>query len=279
MIIYKATNVINGKVYIGQTTNTLEYRKSQHFRETRSEKKKNSYFHNAIAKYGEENFIFEQIDSAANMDELNEKEQYWIQFYDSTNENFGYNLDSGGKNCRKAESTKQKIGETTKEKWNNPTTAEAMLKGLTKGTQKWKKICEENRELFICPVCGKSILLCKYEIKNKQYCSIECMIQSGASRAYAKKAQEIASIKTREKSAHRRQEIREFILSWCNDNKETVLSCPLNKIRTHFYQLINIIYEKYGLKDIRSLYPCFNVQNAKDFVRLLKEYVSNENIC
>ena len=112
LIIYKATNIIDGKAYIGQTINTLEYRRSQHFRETKSDKKKNTYFHNAIAKYGEENFVFEQIDSAENIDELNSKEQYWINFYNATDEKFGYNLDSGGKNCLKSDSTKQKIGES-----------------------------------------------------------------------------------------------------------------------------------------------------------------------
>ncbi len=279
MIIYKATNIINGKVYIGQTINTLEYRKEQHFRETRSKKKKNSYFHNAIDKYGESNFMFEQIDSAESIDELNIKEQYWIKFYNSNDKRFGYNLDSGGKNCTKSDSTKQKIGETTKEKWADPKIANKMLDGLTKGTQKWQKISQANRETFTCPVCGKTILLCKYEIKNKQYCSIECMIKSGASREYAKRASEIAAIKAHERSMQQKQEIAQFILSWCDDNKEIVLSCPLNKVNTHFSQLIKIISNKYGIKDMRSLFPCFNVKNKKEFAKYLKDYVSNENIC
>ena len=54
LIIYKATNLVNGKIYIGQTINTLEYRKNQHFREARCEKRKNIYFHNALNKYGED---------------------------------------------------------------------------------------------------------------------------------------------------------------------------------------------------------------------------------
>ena len=279
MIIYKVTNIINGKVYIGQTINTLEYRRSQHFRETKSDKKKNTYFHNAIAKYGEENFIFEQIDSSESIDELNLKEQYWIDFYNATNEKFGYNLDSGGKNCLKSDSTKQKIGEKTKERWNDQEIAKAMLEGLSKGTTKWIEMCKENRETFICPVCGKSISLCKYEIKNKQYCSMECMVQSGASREYARKASNASAIKSREIHNRKRKEIAEFIYSWCNDNKEIILSCPLNKVSTHLYQLMNIINEKYDLKDIRSLYPCFNVKNSKDLANCLKDYVLNENIC
>lgn len=154
-----------------------------------------------------------------------------------------------------------------------------MLKGLSKGTTKWIEMCKENKETFICPICGKSISLCKYEIKNKQYCSMECMIQSGASREYARKASNVAAIKSREIYNKKRKEIAEFVYSWCNANKEIILSCPLNKISTHLYQLMNIINEKYDLKDIRSLYPCFNVKNSKDLVNCLKNYVLNENIC
>ena len=56
MIIYKATNKINGKVYIGQTINSLEHRKSGHEREARYQKETSVYFHNALLKYGFYNF-------------------------------------------------------------------------------------------------------------------------------------------------------------------------------------------------------------------------------
>lgn len=50
MIIYKATNLINGKVYIGQTVNTLKYRSEQHRRESKIDSRKHPYFHTAIRK-------------------------------------------------------------------------------------------------------------------------------------------------------------------------------------------------------------------------------------
>lgn len=68
MIIYKATNILNGKSYIGLTTRDLNERKLEHLRHTYTE---NTYFHKAINKYGKENFIWEVIDdSAKTLEEL-----------------------------------------------------------------------------------------------------------------------------------------------------------------------------------------------------------------
>jgi len=55
MIIYKVQNLITGKVYIGQTRNSLTHRQSQHYREAKS-KKDNNYFHNALLHYQKSDF-------------------------------------------------------------------------------------------------------------------------------------------------------------------------------------------------------------------------------
>lgn len=86
-IIYKATNFINGKVYIGQTTSPLFKRKSAHIKN-----KNKKGFSKAIQKYGKENFIFEEIYTAFDKQELDKSEEYFILFYDSTNKDRGYNL-------------------------------------------------------------------------------------------------------------------------------------------------------------------------------------------
>ena len=95
MIIYKITNRINGKVYIGQTQTSLAARWRGHRSQVN---KKHSCFklHKAIAECGAENFTVEQIDIATTKEEANEKEIYWIGFYNAT-EN-GYNTSRGGKN-------------------------------------------------------------------------------------------------------------------------------------------------------------------------------------
>ena len=85
MIIYKTTNKVNGKIYIGKTkNNTDQYLGS------------GLLIKRAIAKYGVENFIKEIIDTAETIQELNQKEQYWIQQYNSCDNTIGYNISRGG---------------------------------------------------------------------------------------------------------------------------------------------------------------------------------------
>ena len=70
---------------------------------------------NAIQKYGRENFTVEQIDVACSFDELDDKEQYWIKYYDSMNRDKGYNLKGGGhKNHVFSEETRLKLKNSLK---------------------------------------------------------------------------------------------------------------------------------------------------------------------
>lgn len=92
-IIYKITNKVNNKVYIGQTRYTLEFRWRQH-----QHKKDNTYFHNAIHKYGIENFNLEILEEC-DIELLNSREIYYIAKYDSFKN--GYNLTIGGDGNRR----------------------------------------------------------------------------------------------------------------------------------------------------------------------------------
>jgi group I intron endonuclease len=93
-IIYKVTNKTDGKFYIGKTTKTLDIRKKEH--EYRSKYTQKQYFHNAINKYGFSNFDWEIIDTALTLNELNEKEIFYINELSATIEYKNYNLTSGG---------------------------------------------------------------------------------------------------------------------------------------------------------------------------------------
>lgn len=117
MIIYKATNIINGKVYVGQTIHSLEKRKNQHERAYRYSHSKDFIFSRAIRKYGKENFTWEIIDTSETLEELNQKEEMWILRLNSlASSGFGYNEKRGGNNHLHSERTKIKISRSQKGK-------------------------------------------------------------------------------------------------------------------------------------------------------------------
>lgn len=88
MWIYKITNIQNNKVYIGQTIRPIEQRFHRHINDAMNNIL-DTHFARAIRKYGKDSFIIEEIDTAQTQDELNQKEQYWIRYYDAVNK--GYN--------------------------------------------------------------------------------------------------------------------------------------------------------------------------------------------
>ena len=91
--IYKYTNLLNQMVYIGQTKQTLEQRDNKHL----SQLNDNTYFHRAIKKYGRENFKLQLIEENIPFNQLDEREKYWINYFNSFyTTGKGYNLTQGG---------------------------------------------------------------------------------------------------------------------------------------------------------------------------------------
>lgn len=86
MIIYKTTNLINGKIYIGQDKNN-----NPHYFGSGKKIKR------AIKKYGKQNFKKEILEECKNETHMNEREVYWIKLYNSQERNIGYNISEGGK--------------------------------------------------------------------------------------------------------------------------------------------------------------------------------------
>lgn len=95
-LIYKVINDINNKVYIGKTTKTLEIRWKDHQKNSRYT---NNKFYYAIRKYGVEHFSPIIIEDNIPETELNNKEIYWINFYNSYKN--GYNSTIGGEGDKK----------------------------------------------------------------------------------------------------------------------------------------------------------------------------------
>lgn len=93
--IYKITNLINKKIYIGKTCRDIQTRWNEHC-SCALNHSDNFHLHNAIAKYGKENFVIEPIDETNDIDVLNKLEQLYIKKYDAINPQKGYNLTQGG---------------------------------------------------------------------------------------------------------------------------------------------------------------------------------------
>lgn len=113
--VYKITNKLNNKIYIGITNQGSGARYRHHWYEARIGEP--SPIHKSMAKYGEDNFILEIIDFAENAKELKEKEKYYIKFFNSRDRKIGYNLTDGGDGTfgrKHSEEAKKRMSETQK---------------------------------------------------------------------------------------------------------------------------------------------------------------------
>lgn len=141
MWIYKITNIQNNKVYIGQTIRPIKDRLNRHINDALNNIL-DTHFARAIRKYGKENFIIEEIDNANNQEELNQKEQYWIRYYNSTKN--GYNetdaiYKCGGNTYQNKTEEEMKI---IKEK-----ISKSKLEGLNPMAKKIKRINIQTNEI------------------------------------------------------------------------------------------------------------------------------------
>jgi len=138
--IYKITNKINGKMYIGQTTTKFSKRYSggKWWKYTSS-----SHLKYSANKYGVENFLLiEKFDIAFTKEDLDEKEKYWIKFYNATNRKYGYNIKEGGSNGKHNKETIEKL-KIVNRKW-------ALLrKGIPRSKKIGKSIAQTKHNLFI----------------------------------------------------------------------------------------------------------------------------------
>jgi len=118
MLVYLATNNINGKQYVGYTTLDLESRIKTHVYKSRS---KNNYFYlfkNALRKYGAECFSWSILEYCTSTTECCEKEIYYINKLNTISP-YGYNLTHGGNGGIQSDDTKFKISNSLKEYYSN----------------------------------------------------------------------------------------------------------------------------------------------------------------
>lgn len=152
--IYKIYNNINNKVYIGQTTTTLENRFKEHKKAAMNNISCSLY--NAMRKYGDNNFYIQEIEKCIEFD-LNDREKYWIEYFDSYKN--GYNDTIGGDGRKKynykeiADKYQElKSAKLTKDFFNcsyqvvQRACAEYNIKILSSGESKWLHATEEYKQ-------------------------------------------------------------------------------------------------------------------------------------
>lgn len=167
--IYKIENLKNNLVYIGQSVN-IKKRWAKHLSTSQNsnDKSYNNPLYRAIRKYGLENFSFEIIEECS-INELNEKEKYWIAYYNSFFK--GYNLTLGGDGSGTKEKKEKIISvikdlETTsltqKEISLKNSISEEMVQGINTGRY-WKynreyPIRQPKKNIqYFCVDCGKPV--------------------------------------------------------------------------------------------------------------------------
>lgn len=125
-IVYKLTNSITGKSYIGYTTKTLEQRFEQHVFDA-LERKSNTYLHRSIRKHGEEAFTKEVIAESDDVEELKRLEIFYIKEFQTYGK--GYNMTTGGDGVPGYEWTDEVravLSEKSKKQWESPEYKEFM---------------------------------------------------------------------------------------------------------------------------------------------------------
>lgn len=156
MYIYKTRNIINNKIYIGQSSRS----------EDCSYLGSGLLLNLAIQKYGGENFEKEILEYCSNKTKLNEREKYWIQTYNSTNRMIGYNISEGGQGGNLGEIVNQKISESGKGRIVTQETRlkrSLSLKGKNLGKIAWNK----NKTLDYITWRGNHTLESKKKISEK----------------------------------------------------------------------------------------------------------------
>ena len=124
--VYIHTNKINNKKYIG-----LTHQKPNERWHNGTNYIHNRHFDSAIKKYGWENFEHEIYATGLSPEEASRIEMELIAKYNTTNDQYGYNLDSGGSRTTHSESTKEKIRQKAIGRKHSPETVEKLRRNAT----------------------------------------------------------------------------------------------------------------------------------------------------
>jgi group I intron endonuclease len=174
-IIYKITNRVNGKVYVGQTVQSLSDRWSKH----KYKKSHSKLVRQAISKYGVENLTIDEICSCFDYQGLNDLERHFIIMFRSLTPH-GYNLNDGGDNSSSTPESRKNRSEAAKRHWSNPQTRAKHIEAL-RNPERTSKIGKTAKERWSNPEFKRKVS----ESIRKASCSLEHRIKMSEARKLA----------------------------------------------------------------------------------------------
>lgn len=166
--------------------------------------------------------------------------------------------------------TKLIIGKHTKTLWaSDSPSKERMVEGLRNSGLRQKGKIKIPREVRVCMSCA-----IEFEVlvtSKKTFCSRKC---SG------KKAIQLATLKYMKSRHNEHKIIRQYVLKWALNNKQIILSTPLNRITPTISKLLEEIFLLYGIKDIRVITKAVLGEDLgrKELIQFMKKYC-REKIC
>lgn len=185
MIIYKITNIANGKCYIGQTTRTFEQRydtkgegieRVYNYHKNLKDKCRhyNEHFLRAIEKYGFDSFTVEILEVCKTKNKLDDREKFYIRKYKSSNPNYGYNKTRGGDGVVHTREIKTKSIATRKNNTLNKTTAlyekvKSEIIEIKINTHILNKISLGERRVLLVLLSYHKAGLCEIDVKELKY--------------------------------------------------------------------------------------------------------------
>jgi group I intron endonuclease len=166
MIVYCVTNKINGKIYIGQSTKTLQQRRRKHLKSINQNI--NLPFYRALKKYGKDNFEWVILKECSSKKELDETEIYYIRSLKSNDEHYGYNRSTGGEggdtytdNPRLTE-IKETLKKRTTENWKKAEYRDKVIPEISK----FYFSSEQMKKLWADPKFREKVLNARKGIKQ-----------------------------------------------------------------------------------------------------------------
>ncbi len=228
--IYKHTNLLNNKVYIGQTTQigNIRYRKGA------AAYKSCTLFYRAIIKYGWDNFNTEILCYAIDNKYLNELEEYFINLYDSCNVSKGYNLVRliGGE-TKLSNITKLKISNKLKQYYAENATNPAV--------NKKPHIFINNQECKECSACKEVLPLDEFSKNSKRWDNLHLYCRQCWSEYFLthNTRKKLSKEEFKQSYIDRKEKMRDHVISAYKNNPE--IKQKIAKARSKPIKAINVL--------------------------------------